>query len=518
LQKGTTIFVESTRGTRQAVERLALAAFAMGVVAPAVAMAARAFGVSVWIAAVMAATLLFLVPALARRLPPALDGFARRHRVLSVLWCVIALAAVIQTARLSVFIDAPARTEFSILPYDTFWREHSCFSAYIQAADRDRRGDRNVYELPEATYARYRAAYAPLDVDDYLYPPTFLPLPRLGLTATSDFFSLRRGWFAIEIVVWVLAFALVARFVGGREGLRVAFWSPVIWVAIPVLLTLQIGNVQFAAFALGMLALVAIESGRTAAGGLTLAVVVLGKVFPAILVLVLIARRRWRAVVWTGIGAIIVTGVAIWVVTPVTFDAFFSYMLPRLAHGDEFWTGIDSTNRLRLAAVNFSVFGLVMKLREFGISVPSGAADALTWAFTAGLATLVWFAARRGQSELRLAQVCLAALILAATRSPFVPSPYGALGALWLIALLAVEDDSWRRWVLCLGGIIAFAYVVPDRHPGFPPPRVRLGIGLVQQLAVFALAISVLVRASRSRFESPHLTRVEAGQSKAATT
>jgi hypothetical protein len=131
------------------------------------------------------------------------------------------------------------------------------------------------------------------------------------------------------------------------------------------------------------------------------------------------------AVVWTGFGAIIVTGVAIWVVTPATFDAFFSYMLPRLAHGDQFWAGIDPTNRLRLAAVNFSVFGLVMKLREFGISVPRGAADALTWTFTAGLATLVWFAARRGQSELRLAQVCLAALILprlAVRSSPVHPA------------------------------------------------------------------------------------------------
>ena len=172
----------------------------MSVVAPAVAMAARAFGTPAWIAVVAALGSFFTVPTLARRLPQTLDGFARRHRVLTVLWCVIALAAVGQTARLAVFIDAPSRTEFSILPADTFWREHSCFSAYVQAADRDRRGDRNVYELPDATYARYRTAYTPLDVDDYLYPPMFLPLPRLGLAATDDFFTLRRGWFAIEIV------------------------------------------------------------------------------------------------------------------------------------------------------------------------------------------------------------------------------------------------------------------------------------------------------------------------------
>jgi hypothetical protein len=155
------------------------------------------------------------------------------------------------------------------------------------------------------------------------------------------------------------------------------------------------------------------------------------------------------------------------------------------------------------------VFGLVMKLREFGIPVATWVADALTWAFTALLAVLVWRAARHGSSRLRLVQVGLAALVLAATRSPFVPSAYGTLGALWLIALLAAEDDSWRRWSLCLAGLLAFAYVVPDRHPGFPPPHGRLVIGLVQQLAVFGLATLVLVRAWRSRDESAHATRVE---------
>jgi hypothetical protein len=273
-------------------------------------------------------------------------------------------------------------------------------------------------------------------------------------------------------------------------------------------LTLQIGNVQLAAFALSMLALVAIESGHAAVGGVTLAALALGKVFPGILVLVLIARRQWRAVVWTGIGSVIGVTIALWVVSPATFQAFFSYMLPRLSRGDLFWEGLDSTNRLRLTAVNFSVFGFVMKLREFGMPVPPWVADSLTWAFTATLTVLVWRAARHGSNRLRLMQVGLAALVLAATRSPFVPSAYGTLGALWLITLLAVEDDSWRRWSLCLAGLAAFAYVVPDRHPGFPRPHVRLGIGFVQQLAVFALATFVLVRAWRSRFESGHEPRV----------
>ena len=397
-----------------AVERLAVAAVAMGVVAPA-APWPRALRHARLEAVVMAVGPFFAAPTLSRRLPETLDGFVRRNRILSVLWCVTALAAVAQTTRLAVFIDAPSRTEFSVLPADTFWRQHSCFSAYIQAADRDRHGDGNVYELPDATYARYRGSYAPLDVDEYLYPPTFLLLPHLTLTATGDFFTLRRGWFAIEIVMCVLGLALVARFIRGREGLRLALSGPGHLAGLPVLLTLQIGNFQLAAFALGMLALVAFESGHAALGGVTLAGLALGKVFPGILVLILIARRQWRPLVCTGIGSLIVLTIAISVVTPATFQAFFSYMLPRLSHGDRFFAGIDSADRLRLAAVNFSGFGFVMKLREFGISVPPWVADGLTWAFTACLTILVWLAAKQGPRRLRLMQVGLAALVLAAT-------------------------------------------------------------------------------------------------------
>ena len=176
-----------------------------------------------------------------------------------------------------------------------------------------------------------------------------------------------------------------------------------------------------------------------------------------------------------------------------TFRAFVEYELPRLSHGDLLFSGIPAEAGIRFAAVNFSVYGMVTKLRELGApGLAPFVADAVTWVFTAAMVVLVWRAAARATSRAAVVQIGLAALVLAATRSPFVPSAYGALGALWLLTLLAADVAAPRRAAAFAAAFVALSYVVPDAHPGFPPPPVRLVIGLVQQLAVFALAFAVL--------------------------
>ena len=265
-----------------AVERLSVAAVAMSVVAPAVAMAARAFGTPASIAVVAALGSFFTVPTLARRLPQTLDGYAQRHRVLTVMWCVIALAAVGQTARLAVFIDAPSRTEFSILPADTFWREHSCFSAYSPSS-RPRSPRRS--QCATSFQTRHTPDIAP-------------PMPHW----TWMIICTRRRSYRSHVLAWrrpttsslsdgvgspskslctALGLALVARFIGGREGLRVALWSSGHLGRLPV--SADASDWQFSTrrvHAQHARALVAIESGQPAVGGLTLAVLGLGKGVP----------------------------------------------------------------------------------------------------------------------------------------------------------------------------------------------------------------------------------------------
>ncbi len=101
----------------------------------------------------------------------------------------------------------------------------------------------------------------------------------MATAITGDFFTLRRAWFVIEVVLCLAGLLLVARWIGGETGRRLALWSPVLWATIPLLLTLQIGNFQLAAFMLGVMALIAVESGYAVAGGFTLAFLALGRSF-----------------------------------------------------------------------------------------------------------------------------------------------------------------------------------------------------------------------------------------------
>jgi hypothetical protein len=480
------------------IERRALATFGVGLIVPLAAVTASAARLPSMAAWGIACALLLFIPAVARRLPATLDGLARRHRVATLLFVVVAVAALVQTTRLARFMIEPARPEASIMPWDTFFRTHSCLSAYVVAAERNRDGVANVYELPDAVSDRYERAYAPLLVDDYLYPPTFLWQPRLALALGAGFFTIRMLWFVIEALLLGFAVLCVARFIGGDEGRRAALLSPLFWAATPTLLSMQIGNYQVVAFSLAMLSLVAVESGHDSVGGFLLASVTLSKVFPGVLVLVLLVRGRWRALAWTAGFAIAIAGVSLMLVGRPVFDAFIHHELPRLSHADRFFDSVGADQALRFAAINFSVHGAVSKLRVLGVSMSPAAADATSLAFTCVLVVAA-LATARARSRLALVEVTMAVLVLAAMRSPFLPSAYATVGALWLLTAVGAEGAWW--WPVPL--IIGLSYVVPDRHVGLPSPPWRVVIGTMQQIAVVGVALAVLGRAALRQFSAP---------------
>jgi len=473
------------------MERRAIAAVGLGLLVPLGAVAARAAHVPSMVAWTTACALLLFIPAVARRLPATLDGRARSHRVAAVLFALVAAAALVETTRLARFIVDPTRVEASVLPWDTFFRTHSCLSAYVIAAERNREGVANVYDLPDPIEDQYERAYAPLLADTYLYPPTFLWQPRLALALGAGFFTIRMVWFVLEALLLGIAVLVVARFIGGDEGVRTALLSPLLWAAPPILLTMQVGNYQLAAFCLALVALVAVESGRDAIGGFVLASVTLSKVFPGVLILVLLMRRRWRAVGWSAVFAVAMAAVSYLVVGRAAFESFLQFELPRLSHADRFFDFVNHDDALRFAAVNFSVHGAVMKLRQLGVPLSAAASDAVSLGFTCVLVAGA-LATARVRGRLALVEVALALLVLAAMRSPFVPSVYGTIGALWLLTLLGAEGVWWLPVPL----IIGLSYVVPDRHVGVPSAPLRIVIGTMQQVAVASVAALVLARAA----------------------
>ena len=130
-----------------------------------------------------------------------------------------------------------------------------------------------------------------------------------------------------------------------------------------------------------------VSAQQNAVGGALLAFVVLSKLSPALLGLVLLAQRRYRAVAWTaGFGVFFVALSVLSIgVNPLKY--FLTYTLPRQARGRRFrlWTtmGSASSPTWRRLGCRFAAFGGVYRrslaggaAHRAGLLGNLGAADA----------------------------------------------------------------------------------------------------------------------------------------------
>src|SRR5512139_3161241 len=129
-------------------------------------------------------------------------------KVLALVSLVVALAAGVLILRLGVFEADATRTELSLQPDDTWRRQHSCVSAYAEAARFAADGDRNIYDR------KYYAErfIAGLKVDPYHYPPPFLLLPGAIQGATGGYLQMRPFWYAMQLGLLVAVILAIMRF------------------------------------------------------------------------------------------------------------------------------------------------------------------------------------------------------------------------------------------------------------------------------------------------------------------
>lgn len=425
------------------------------------------------------------------RLPADLDGAWREHRTLAVLWLAVGVASISATARLATFMVDETRTSRSVLPFDDFFVHHSCLSAHFQSARLQREGVANVYERtnfegPDGE-PRFLGSFV---IDVFIYPPPFLLLSRLGLALSEDFAVWRAVWFGVEGAVVAAGLVAVALSIRGRVGRRALLLSPVVWLSVPLLTTLQIGNFHLVAIAGSMLAMLALERGRHALGGALLAALVLCKIFPGILVLLLLFERRGRSLAWTaGFGALWLA-VAWAVLGDAPFRAMLSYNLPRLASGKALETQFAHPDAI---AASHAIFGLVQKLSLLGAPGMSlRTAAVASWLFTLALVGGAALGARAAREPWSLALVWLSLLQLASLRSPFTPDTYARVPLLWILVLL-LAGVEWRGWrpIALLAMVLLANYIVPT-VPIMPLPAL-LGISVIDQLLFMGLCIWVLV-------------------------
>lgn len=436
-----------------------------------------------------------LLPWLSPRLPAAFDGLAARHKAKTALYVVFALAALITTARLSVFIGDPTRVDMQTLPGDRFVETHSCLTAYVRASTLARQGVENLYDdrwwfgsngLPPLPTGAAQP-FPPFSLDNFSYPPPFLLIAApLGLF-DGDFLAQRALWFGLNGLLIAVSLWVVARFVDGPFAHRVLLLAPLFFGSLPILLTLQIGNFHLAAVMVSVLAMVAFERDRVATGGALLALTILSKISPGILGITLLARRRVRgAALAAAFGALLFALAALrfgW--GPV--ESFVRYALPRLDSGRAF-PFMDTESGI---VTNLAPFGIPFKLRRLGFDVgdPWILAHRLGRVYTIALVALAVLGARRRGDRRDQAVGWMSLLTLAALQSPF-SAAYAVIGLLWATTLLAVEVRGLLGAVGLVGLWLGVLFVMPGAST-----EVRAVQSMTQTVVTIAVCAWLVARA-----------------------
>jgi hypothetical protein len=413
---------------------------------------------------------------------------------LNVISGLATLAALFQLARVCIFIINPAQVSCAISPSRGLGlvNSHSCLSAYYVAA-RSAATVPNVYAYElysfpseSPTALRKPRRIESFNIDAYEYPPPFLLLPRALAILAPDFLRFRMIWFALNGVVILIGILTVVRMLGPVAGTRALLLSPLVLASDLVIGTLQVGNLQAMIFFLAIIAMVLLAQRRYAAGGALLAFVTVSKLFPGLLLVYLLVRRKWRALAWTTglIAALVVISLLDTGWTP--YKAFLDH-LPRLLGGESF----PAFRNPGAFAKNYSVPGMAFKLQLFGVTGASfGAMKIVGWIYTLVILAITIIVARRTLNREEEPLAWLTILIVASLRSPFLPA-YAVVPVLWLLTLLAATVAPTVR-MLC-GTLLAWAILniaIPQQGPD---PRLMSVIILLPQ-AVIVILVGLALR------------------------
>jgi hypothetical protein len=429
---------------------------------------------------------------LAKRLPSAWDGIRRRRPLLSALWLLLALATLARTAGVAMFMADPAHAAVSAYGFDPFYTGHSCFSGYWQAANLAQQGVPNLYDVQHY----YGKTHGIFRFDEFLYLPQFLLLPMVGVSLGGDFDQLRAIWFLIEGGALIACMIALCAWIGDRAGRRAALLIPAVWIATPVLLTLQLGNFQLTAISLSVVAMALFLRERPVLGGALFGFAVF-KLFPGILGIWLIATRRWKAVGWT-LGFSLLYTVAAWLwFGDAPFRALFEYNLPRMASGES-WAFLEMKELGFVAAINDSVPGMVYKLRALDVPGMSRAlVQQVSWGWTLIVVALTLLSARRASrmSRLELAANWLALLALASFRSPFLPDHSGLFAPLWIWSLVVAGSamQGGRVFLFALFWT-ALAAVLPFTGTALDEGMDRFVVSTASQIVAIGLCLWIVLR------------------------
>ena len=265
----------------------------------------------------------------------------------------------------------PSQTHYSLFPGDKWFVEHCCLTAYSESARLAMDGEKNIY-TPELYFGaefiknkNFRQKIDGFNVDGYHYPPPFLLLPIMARAVVGgNFLDLRMLWFALGVLSLLFTIGFITFRLEPEGRLRMIGMAPLFWCSVPVLAGLQMSNVQIIIIAISIISMAAFTFNKPV-GGILLAMSSVAKIFPGILMVYLLAQKKFREVVWVVGFAVVLSIIAFLVVGPNPFQAFIGYELPKLSSGEAF---SGPFSRAFAVAANMAPFGIPLKLGRLGFT------------------------------------------------------------------------------------------------------------------------------------------------------
>ena len=450
----------------------------------------------------LAAVFTFMFPRLPHILPEWLDGSGRAHPVRATLFSLLAFLTIVQIARLSTHKTDP-NTSWWILTTNEFWSAHECGTAYFYAVELNDRGEENIYLAnhypilnrniePHSNLEGMRVE------DAFQYPPQFLLLPKLLLSITHHFPTIRIIWFSLQFFGIAAVFLLLANWVGGTAGRWMAMLTPLVMISPAALYAYQYTQFHLIAIALAIAGMYAFEKQRNALGGALLAAAILGKIFPGFLLILLLAEKRWKPLAWTAVYGIGITIIALVILGIAPFSAFINYHLPRMQSFAAFnFINTWPEFRFELITANLSPYGQIVKLGEMGVhGMTQMIASGVNSFFTLILIVLIIIASRRLVSRVLRVQVWLAILGLASMISPAAWGDYITLPAMWLLTVLAIEAGDNRKLAVVFGICWIFFYFLLGLVPigTYPAAVITYTLSTINFILLFGLMVWVMLR------------------------
>jgi len=256
-----------------------------------------------------------------------------------------------------------------------------------------------------------------------------------------------------------------------------------------------------AIIAISTIAMILFAKKRFFSGGTLLAYATASKLYPGMLIVYLIMRRQWRAVIYTTALGFGIAFLALIAYGWETYSAFLSH-LPRLLSGEAF----PAFRNPQAMAINYSIPGIIFKLKVFGIGgMDFGASKIVGWIYTLILLAIIILIARRRDRNEDSPLIWLSILILATLRSPFLPQAYAGFPPLWLLTLVAaLHTPTAKNLFITIVVWIGLNLIIPMDW-GFSPRQLAL-ISAIPQILTIAIAFVALRQVTKSAtpLSSPH--------------